>query len=159
MKVLIHNGVIISKISEIMFQSSPFSSMFFKHCAFVFCSASTSHSENSVHTKSASVVSSDSISTSAENFSPDLRVCMLLLCFDVSCQLFVANTRVQPCTKYTGGLDGAASQDVSLYKLSQNSPADLEVLFICKTKMYNLFLHLITFQFFAKRYLVDFVVV
>uniref|UniRef100_A0A8C2S2D5 phosphatidylinositol-3,5-bisphosphate 3-phosphatase n=1 Tax=Capra hircus TaxID=9925 RepID=A0A8C2S2D5_CAPHI len=37
-------------------------------------SASTSHSENSVHTKSASVVSSDSISTSAENFSPDLRV-------------------------------------------------------------------------------------
>ncbi|XP_077914850.1 phosphatidylinositol-3,5-bisphosphate 3-phosphatase MTMR2 [Halichoerus grypus] len=37
-------------------------------------SASTSHSENSVHTKSASVVSSDSISTSADNFSPDLRV-------------------------------------------------------------------------------------
>nr|XP_030739582.1 myotubularin-related protein 2 isoform X6 [Globicephala melas] len=37
-------------------------------------SASTSHSENSVHTKSASVVSSDSISTSAENFSPDLRL-------------------------------------------------------------------------------------
>ncbi|KAI2562457.1 myotubularin related protein 2 [Homo sapiens] len=36
-------------------------------------SASTSHSENSVHTKSASVVSSDSISTSADNFSPDLR--------------------------------------------------------------------------------------
>ncbi|XP_037019352.1 myotubularin-related protein 2 isoform X5 [Artibeus jamaicensis] len=37
-------------------------------------SASTSHSENSVHSKSASVVSSDSISTSADNFSPDLRV-------------------------------------------------------------------------------------
>ncbi|XP_031789692.1 myotubularin-related protein 2 [Piliocolobus tephrosceles] len=37
-------------------------------------SASTSHSENSVHTKSASVVSSDSISTSADKFSPDLRV-------------------------------------------------------------------------------------
>ncbi|KAM7086859.1 phosphatidylinositol-3,5-bisphosphate 3-phosphatase MTMR2 isoform 2-T2 [Molossus nigricans] len=37
-------------------------------------SASTSHSENSVHTKSASAVSSDSISTSADNFSPDLRV-------------------------------------------------------------------------------------
>ncbi|XP_062948792.1 myotubularin-related protein 2 isoform X3 [Cynocephalus volans] len=37
-------------------------------------SASTSHSENSVHTKSASVVSSDSISTSTDNFSPDLRV-------------------------------------------------------------------------------------
>ncbi|EDL24975.1 myotubularin-related protein 2 isoform 1 [Mus musculus] len=37
-------------------------------------SASTSHSENSVHTKSASAISSDSISTSADNFSPDLRV-------------------------------------------------------------------------------------
>uniref|UniRef100_A0A4X2KYU5 Phosphatidylinositol-3,5-bisphosphate 3-phosphatase MTMR2 n=1 Tax=Vombatus ursinus TaxID=29139 RepID=A0A4X2KYU5_VOMUR len=37
-------------------------------------SASTSHSDHSVHLKSASVISSDSISTSAENFSPDLRV-------------------------------------------------------------------------------------
>ena len=58
-------------------------------CAFVSCSASTSHSENSVHTKSASVVSSDSISTSAENFSPDLRVCILFLSpsevFAISC--------------------------------------------------------------------------
>uniref|UniRef100_A0A8C0QS82 Uncharacterized protein n=1 Tax=Chelonoidis abingdonii TaxID=106734 RepID=A0A8C0QS82_CHEAB len=38
------------------------------------CSASTSHSDQSVHTKSASVVSSDSVSTSTDNFSPDLRV-------------------------------------------------------------------------------------
>ncbi|KAG8136979.1 hypothetical protein E2320_005524 [Naja naja] len=37
-------------------------------------SASTSHSDHSAHTKSASVVSSDSISTSTENFSPDLRI-------------------------------------------------------------------------------------
>ncbi|XP_074160565.1 phosphatidylinositol-3,5-bisphosphate 3-phosphatase MTMR2 isoform X4 [Sminthopsis crassicaudata] len=37
-------------------------------------SASTSHSDHSVHLKSASVISSDSISTSADNFSPDLRV-------------------------------------------------------------------------------------
>ncbi|XP_053871584.1 myotubularin-related protein 2 isoform X2 [Malaclemys terrapin pileata] len=37
-------------------------------------SASTSHSDQSVHTKSASVVSSDSVSTSTDNFSPDLRV-------------------------------------------------------------------------------------
>ncbi|XP_078003284.1 phosphatidylinositol-3,5-bisphosphate 3-phosphatase MTMR2 isoform X3 [Phascolarctos cinereus] len=37
-------------------------------------SASTSHSDHSVHLKSASVISSDSISTSTENFSPDLRV-------------------------------------------------------------------------------------
>ncbi|KAJ6664939.1 hypothetical protein lerEdw1_005911 [Lerista edwardsae] len=36
-------------------------------------SASTSHSDHSARTKSASVVSSDSVSTSAENFSPDLR--------------------------------------------------------------------------------------
>ncbi|XP_026562655.1 myotubularin-related protein 2 isoform X2 [Pseudonaja textilis] len=37
-------------------------------------SASTSHSDHSAHTKSASVISSDSISTSTENFSPDLRI-------------------------------------------------------------------------------------
>ncbi|XP_071411466.1 phosphatidylinositol-3,5-bisphosphate 3-phosphatase MTMR2 isoform X2 [Pithys albifrons albifrons] len=37
-------------------------------------SASTSHSDHSTHTKSASAISSDSISTSADNFSPDLRV-------------------------------------------------------------------------------------
>uniref|UniRef100_A0A8C4UQV7 Phosphatidylinositol-3,5-bisphosphate 3-phosphatase MTMR2 n=1 Tax=Falco tinnunculus TaxID=100819 RepID=A0A8C4UQV7_FALTI len=37
-------------------------------------SASTSHSDHSAHTKSASAVSSDSVSTSADNFSPDLRV-------------------------------------------------------------------------------------
>uniref|UniRef100_A0A5F8G7P3 Phosphatidylinositol-3,5-bisphosphate 3-phosphatase MTMR2 n=1 Tax=Monodelphis domestica TaxID=13616 RepID=A0A5F8G7P3_MONDO len=37
-------------------------------------SASTSHSDHSAHIKSASVISSDSISTSADNFSPDLRV-------------------------------------------------------------------------------------
>ncbi|XP_073193873.1 phosphatidylinositol-3,5-bisphosphate 3-phosphatase MTMR2 isoform X4 [Lepidochelys kempii] len=37
-------------------------------------STSTSHSDQSVHTKSASVVSSDSVSTSTDNFSPDLRV-------------------------------------------------------------------------------------
>ncbi|EMP36144.1 Myotubularin-related protein 2 [Chelonia mydas] len=38
-------------------------------------STSTSHSDQSVHTKSASVVSSDSVSTSTDNFSPDLRPC------------------------------------------------------------------------------------
>uniref|UniRef100_A0A8C3R9Z7 Phosphatidylinositol-3,5-bisphosphate 3-phosphatase MTMR2 n=1 Tax=Cyanoderma ruficeps TaxID=181631 RepID=A0A8C3R9Z7_9PASS len=37
-------------------------------------SASTSQSDQSTHTKSASALSSDSISTSAENFSPDLKV-------------------------------------------------------------------------------------
>ncbi|XP_077661671.1 phosphatidylinositol-3,5-bisphosphate 3-phosphatase MTMR2 isoform X4 [Eretmochelys imbricata] len=37
-------------------------------------STSTSHSDQSAHTKSASVVSSDSVSTSTDNFSPDLRV-------------------------------------------------------------------------------------
>ncbi|XP_030306876.1 myotubularin-related protein 2 isoform X6 [Calypte anna] len=37
-------------------------------------SASTSHSDHSTHTKSASAISSDSVSTSADNFSPDLRV-------------------------------------------------------------------------------------
>ncbi|XP_014105613.1 PREDICTED: myotubularin-related protein 2 isoform X4 [Pseudopodoces humilis] len=37
-------------------------------------SASTSQSDHSTHTKSASALSSDSISTSADNFSPDLRV-------------------------------------------------------------------------------------
>uniref|UniRef100_A0A8C3KH79 phosphatidylinositol-3,5-bisphosphate 3-phosphatase n=1 Tax=Calidris pygmaea TaxID=425635 RepID=A0A8C3KH79_9CHAR len=37
-------------------------------------SASTSQSDHSAHTKSASAVSSDSVSTSADNFSPDLRV-------------------------------------------------------------------------------------
>ncbi|XP_068274614.1 myotubularin-related protein 2 isoform X2 [Nyctibius grandis] len=37
-------------------------------------SASTSHSDHSAPTKSASAVSSDSVSTSADNFSPDLRV-------------------------------------------------------------------------------------
>ncbi|ETE65674.1 Myotubularin-related protein 2, partial [Ophiophagus hannah] len=42
-------------------------------------SASTSHSDHSAHTKSASVISSDSISTSTENFSPDLRQKMLLI--------------------------------------------------------------------------------
>ncbi|XP_051636101.1 myotubularin-related protein 2 isoform X3 [Manacus candei] len=36
--------------------------------------ASTSHSDHSTHTKSVSAISSDSISTSADNFSPDLRV-------------------------------------------------------------------------------------
>ncbi|OXB58957.1 hypothetical protein ASZ78_004361, partial [Callipepla squamata] len=36
--------------------------------------ASTSQSDHSAHTKSASLVSSDSVSTSADNFSPDLRV-------------------------------------------------------------------------------------
>ncbi|KQK80577.1 Myotubularin-related protein 2 [Amazona aestiva] len=38
-----------------------------------FSSASTSQSDHSTHTKSASALSSDSISTSADNFSPDLR--------------------------------------------------------------------------------------
>ncbi|XP_069739503.1 phosphatidylinositol-3,5-bisphosphate 3-phosphatase MTMR2 isoform X3 [Phaenicophaeus curvirostris] len=37
-------------------------------------SGSTSHSDHSAPTKSASAVSSDSVSTSADNFSPDLRV-------------------------------------------------------------------------------------
>ncbi|XP_067145808.1 myotubularin-related protein 2 isoform X2 [Apteryx mantelli] len=37
-------------------------------------SASTSHSDHSAHTKSASAISSDSVSTSTDNFSPDLRV-------------------------------------------------------------------------------------
>ncbi|XP_012584919.1 PREDICTED: myotubularin-related protein 2, partial [Condylura cristata] len=41
--------------------------------AFVLCSASTSHSENSAHAKPASVVSSDSASTSADHVSPDLQ--------------------------------------------------------------------------------------
>ncbi|XP_077197604.1 phosphatidylinositol-3,5-bisphosphate 3-phosphatase MTMR2 isoform X2 [Paroedura picta] len=36
--------------------------------------ASASHSDHSAQTKSASVVSSDSVSTSTENYSPDLRV-------------------------------------------------------------------------------------
>ncbi|KAF2985466.1 hypothetical protein EK904_000127 [Melospiza melodia maxima] len=37
--------------------------------------ASTSQSDHSTHTKSASALSSDSISTSADNFSPDLKLC------------------------------------------------------------------------------------
>uniref|UniRef100_A0A8C8AKR1 Uncharacterized protein n=1 Tax=Otus sunia TaxID=257818 RepID=A0A8C8AKR1_9STRI len=41
--------------------------------------ASTSHSDHSAHTKSASAISSDSVSTSADNFSPDLRVCKFCL--------------------------------------------------------------------------------
>uniref|UniRef100_A0A8C6VEP5 Uncharacterized protein n=1 Tax=Naja naja TaxID=35670 RepID=A0A8C6VEP5_NAJNA len=48
--------------------------LFFFFFSPFFYSASTSHSDHSAHTKSASVVSSDSISTSTENFSPDLRV-------------------------------------------------------------------------------------
>ncbi|PKU44949.1 hypothetical protein llap_4762 [Limosa lapponica baueri] len=43
---------------------------FKRHCSL----ASTSQSDHSAHTKSASAVSSDSVSTSADNFSPDLRV-------------------------------------------------------------------------------------
>uniref|UniRef100_A0A8C9LBD7 Phosphatidylinositol-3,5-bisphosphate 3-phosphatase MTMR2 n=1 Tax=Pavo cristatus TaxID=9049 RepID=A0A8C9LBD7_PAVCR len=43
-------------------------------CGISFFSASTSQSDHSAHTKSASLVSSDSVSTSADNFSPDLRV-------------------------------------------------------------------------------------
>uniref|UniRef100_A0A8C5TCS3 Uncharacterized protein n=1 Tax=Malurus cyaneus samueli TaxID=2593467 RepID=A0A8C5TCS3_9PASS len=39
----------------------------------------TMTSDHSTHTKSASAVSSDSISTSADNFSPDLKVCMFCL--------------------------------------------------------------------------------
>uniref|UniRef100_A0A8C6ZH31 Uncharacterized protein n=1 Tax=Nothoprocta perdicaria TaxID=30464 RepID=A0A8C6ZH31_NOTPE len=40
-------------------------------------SASTSHSDHSAHTKSASAISSDSVSTSTDNFSPDLRIIVL----------------------------------------------------------------------------------
>uniref|UniRef100_A0A8C4KH21 Uncharacterized protein n=1 Tax=Dromaius novaehollandiae TaxID=8790 RepID=A0A8C4KH21_DRONO len=43
-----------------------------------FLIASTSHSDHSAHTKSASAISSDSVSTSTDNFSPDLRVCMFV---------------------------------------------------------------------------------
>lgn len=84
MKVLIDKGVIMT-VSEIGLLKPHFLNIL----CFFFCSASTSHSENSVHTKSASAVSSDSISTSADNFSPDLRVCTLFLSSDeavsVSC--------------------------------------------------------------------------
>ncbi|KAK7807704.1 hypothetical protein U0070_010919 [Myodes glareolus] len=69
MQVVVNIGV-INQTSKIGLHSP----LFQTSCVFIFCSASTSHSENSVHTKSASAVSSDSISTSADNFSPDLRV-------------------------------------------------------------------------------------
>lgn len=72
MQVVVNIGV-INQTSKIGLHSPIFQTS----CVFIFCSASTSHSENSVHTKSASAVSSDSISTSVDNFSPDLRVCML----------------------------------------------------------------------------------
>lgn len=49
------------------------------HCGVSLYSASTSQSDHSTHTKSVSALSSDSISTSADNFSPDLRVCMSCL--------------------------------------------------------------------------------
>ncbi|CAH6777459.1 Mtmr2 [Phodopus roborovskii] len=51
-----------------------------------FSYASTSHSENSVHTKSASAVSSESISTSADNFSPDLRCPAAWVLVDYRCR-------------------------------------------------------------------------
>lgn len=72
MQVAVNIGV-INQSCKVGLQSPVFQT----YCVFIFSSASTSHSENSVHTKSASAVSSDSISTSADNFSPDLRVCML----------------------------------------------------------------------------------
>ncbi|EOB06292.1 hypothetical protein Anapl_03775 [Anas platyrhynchos] len=62
-------------------------------CTFI--AASTSHSDHSVHTKSVSAVSSDSVSTSADNFSPDLRPSeKVVLIFDfafVLCDHFVSS--------------------------------------------------------------------
>lgn len=58
------------------------------------CSASTSQSDHSTHTKSASAVSSDSISTSADNFSPDLRVCVFCLKKEIKYKMWAPSENV-----------------------------------------------------------------
>lgn len=151
MEVLMHNGVIISKISEIVFYSPHFSNIlcfFFFFLYFVVLPLLIQRIQ---------CIQNQLLLYHRIPFQL-LQTTFLLIwgyvcCFYVWMYLLVSvcgqhyEYNLEPSTQE---ILGAASQDASLYKISQNRPADLEVFFICKTKMCNLFLHLVLFSSLPK---------